>query len=430
MFLLLFCIIKSGDIIVSILFVAAYKSEVEITPSPIEETTTKKSGFFGGIKNFFRGSSTTTTVAPLVAPSSTAKNQEAHRPPALNIQHSPMVPLGPRPDTPPSAPLGGNQHLPPQWPQVSSTTVKSPQHAGGIPPFGAGSPQMQQPSPFGSGSASNRPITQPIPQQNGAGAIKPLGPQGSVHSSGQKSGHGSAGQPVLPPGFGQYQPNRPQPSGVDLSYGGGRPQASGNNRPGFGLAPLTSTTTTTTTRPQSPQKPGYEFDLRNNFDTSSTTKKPITPNQDFPALPSPRRPSTGPKEDYPALPVPKSPTPSSPSRPASPSAWNVPLPTSSTPSSALSGNKDTLFSTTPASSARPGSPPVGDRVSFVPQSGSTTTARPGSATTSRTVATDAEIQALTEQLYTKEVNNQISLIRINLQGKTRSIDSTDEAPQP
>jgi len=46
------------------------------------------------------------------------------------------------------------------------------------------------------------------------------------------------------------------------------------------------------------------------------------------------------------------------------------------------------------------------------------------------VATDDEIRQLTEQLYTKETNTQLGNIQVNLQGRTRSIDSADEAPNP
>lgn len=56
--------------------------------------------------------------------------------------------------------------------------------------------------------------------------------------------------------------------------------------------------------------------------------------------------------------------------------------------------------------------------------------RPGFQSSGNSVATDDEIRQLTEQLYTKESNSQIGNIQVNLQGRTRSIDSADEAPNP
>lgn len=56
--------------------------------------------------------------------------------------------------------------------------------------------------------------------------------------------------------------------------------------------------------------------------------------------------------------------------------------------------------------------------------------RPGFQSSGNSVATDDEIRQLTELLYTKESNSQIGNIQVNLQGRTRSIDSADEAPNP
>ncbi|XP_061400797.1 endoribonuclease CG2145 [Musca vetustissima] len=373
---------------------ASYKTEVAITPAPPEETTTAKSGgFFGWFK---RGTTTTTTTPLPVLEATTAKTPQtvpgpnnaisgqtsgpANRPPPLNLnlKPAPMVPLGPRPDTPSTSPWGDNPQQPPQFPQ--STT-----------------------------SQNNN-----LPRPN------------------------VAGQPNVLPGFGPYQPpQKSQPSGFDLSYGGGgisRP-VQPSVRPGFGPGPgvaSTQTTTTTSTTTTTTAKPNQmAFDLRGGM---ADPKKPSTPTkEDFPALPGPRRPSSGSvKEDFPALPVPKSPTPTpgSPHSPSSPSAWNKPLPT---PAGAAFSTTTTVKTPTPKSPAAPGSP-GGNGVSFVPHSGGrgTTTVRPGfqSSTDNNPVASDAEIQTLTETLYTKETNSQLSLVTVNPQGKTRSIDSTDEAPQP
>lgn len=63
--------------------------------------------------------------------------------------------------------------------------------------------------------------------------------------------------------------------------------------------------------------------------------------------------------------------------------------------------------------------------------GPSTTAKPGAASgaSGSSVASDDEIRALTEQLYAKE-QSLLNLVHVNPQGKTRSIDSTDEAPKP
>ncbi|KAM7349042.1 endoribonuclease Arlr [Cochliomyia hominivorax] len=463
---------------------ACYKTEVEITPAPPEEATTKKPGFF---KRWFGGGSSHTTADPLLevttakpktplpaAPLPTAQTPAQNpsgplgpssnqRPPPLVISNAPLVPLGPRPDTPSTSPFGAG---PPQWPQPNTNKA-----GGSSVSFGAGSPQVPQQTnanAAGSGSTSTttsatagKPQTppqwpQPHPvggvlsstttttlkpaiQQNAHNVQNNLPRPGGVVPPNQLKTFGRPAQPNLPPGFSPYQPPKSQPSGLDLSYGGGfnaRPQQGG--KPGFGLAPMTtpattstsattsttSTTTTTTSRPQQ-----LDFDLRGDFDS----KKPGSPQggkEDFPSLPAPRRPSI--KEDFPALPVPKSPTPtpSSPSSPSSPSAWNKPLPT---PAQVPGGSVTSTTVRTPG----PKSPVAGgaatpnkNGVSFVPHSGTTTTVRPGFEKESNNVATDDEIRSLTETLYTKEVNSQLNLITVNTQGKTRSIDSTDEAPQP
>ena len=44
--------------------------------------------------------------------------------------------------------------------------------------------------------------------------------------------------------------------------------------------------------------------------------------------------------------------------------------------------------------------------------------------------TDAEIKALTEELYTLDTNNVMANITIDIQGQTSSGSSTDEAPNP
>uniref|UniRef100_A0A1A9WT30 EndoU domain-containing protein n=1 Tax=Glossina brevipalpis TaxID=37001 RepID=A0A1A9WT30_9MUSC len=374
----------------------AYKTEIAITPAPIEESTTKKPGFFGGIKKYFRGSDSTTTIAsnievttvknvlnssqkPSLSQTTTVAGSEtasgAQKPPPLTIPKAPLMPLGPRPDTPPSSPVAGGSQQPPQWPQPQPQPAKGP-----VLPSG----NDQRPS-----LSPNIPIKQ---------------------------------DPSRVPGtiLGPYQSPRSQPSGIDLSYGGGRPQhpTAGVTKSG-GLEPFPSlpatTTTTTTTKPKTVDP---QFDLRIGSDSEpTTTKKPSSPQSKVDV-----------KEDFPALPSPKSPTPPTPStvKPSSPSAWNQPLPTpaSNTPTQVTTPK--------PLSPNLPTAGGSNNRISFVPHTGTTTTIRPGVRENSATnnLATDDEIRALTENLYSKEANSQINLIRVNAQGKTRSIDSTDEAPQP
>uniref|UniRef100_A0A1A9ZEJ9 EndoU domain-containing protein n=1 Tax=Glossina pallidipes TaxID=7398 RepID=A0A1A9ZEJ9_GLOPL len=366
----------------------AYKTEVAITPAPAEESTTKKSGFFGGIKKFFRGSDSTTPIASDIE-STTVKNalnspqkppvahtapasgsgtaSDAQKPPPLTIPKAPLMPLGPRPDTPPSSPVAGGSQQPPQWPQPQPQPAKGPQL-----------PLANDQKPF---IGPNIPIKQD--------------------------------QAKIPGGIiGPYQSPRSQPSSVDLSYGGGRsqPQAPAvtnlGGREPFASFPVTSTTTTTT----KPKTVDPQFDLRVGADTEPTTKKPPT------------------KEDFPALPSPKSPTPTtrSPIVSSSPSAWNQPLPT------VTPAIPNQVTTPKPLSPNLPVAGGSNDRISFVPHTGTTTTIRPGVRENSATnnLATDDEIRTLTETLYSKEANSQINLIRVNVQGKTRSIDSTDEAPQP
>nr|XP_013100634.1 unnamed protein product [Stomoxys calcitrans] len=515
---------------------AAYKSEIAITPAPPEEETTKKSGFFSGVKSWFRGGDTTTTTTPLPVLAATTQNipqtvagtnyaagsQQTtasggpQRPPPLSLGPAPMVPLGPRPDTPSTSPWGGggNPRQPPQWPEPqnpqggnaqpqfphpaaggsataggnympggahipggaimpggSSTTIKptqpqSPHNVpGNLPRPAAGSPSNV---PSQGGGQFNFPSSTSSTQSNlpQPGSSQPTSStvQGNQHnlprpgvSPNFPTSQSSTNQNIRPgqanmPGFGPYQPPKTQPSGFDLSYGGGsgggfsRPSQPAG-RPGFGPAPAgTSTTvipgrgtptptaistgpTTSTTTPKVPQ---MDFDLRLG---QTDPKKPSTPTkEDYPALPAPRRPSTGGvKEDFPSLPVPKSPvpTPSSPVSPSSPSAWNKPLPTPASVGPAATPT--TAKTPTPHSPAAPaGGAAGGSGVSFVPHTGGRTTPRTPlpSSSDGNALATDAEIQTLTETLYTKETNSQLSLITVSPQGKTRSIDSTDEAPKP
>lgn len=384
---LIVCLAIAGNFYLA----AAYKSEVVITPDPLDslETTTKKSSWFGGFKKFFgSGDSTTTTTTTTessrnVKVTSTtpkpvvATPTAAQKPPPLVISHAPLMPLGPRPDTPGSTPFGASPPPAsgPQWPSTTATSTKPPQHS---------------------------------VAQTGGGA------------------------PNLPPGFAPYRPQKPQPNSYDLSYGGG--VGPGTGRPGFGLVnPISSSTTTTTTqRPKSPgAQPNIDIRFSGSSSTSTTTTgKPHVGKEDFPALPGPRRPSI--KEDFPALPTPKSPGSGSPTpTPGSPSAWQSPLPTPQHPVHPPTKAIPTSTPTPTTSTIRGGTGGVTGHGGLAGHSGITTsTVRPGFQTSGNSVATDDEIRQLTEQLYTKETNSQLGNIQVNLQGRTRSIDSADEAPNP
>ncbi|KAH8396296.1 hypothetical protein KR222_007663 [Zaprionus bogoriensis] len=409
---------------------AGYKSEISITPDPLDvvEATTKKGGWFGGFKKFFGSSETTTSTTTSTTTTTTTARPlvvapPAQKPPPLVISHAPLMPLGPRPDTPSSSPFGSSPVHGPQWPAAAGTAGS----AGGSAAAGA-APQW----PAAAGAAAHPPAV-PAPLPTAATSTQHTRTQAGAATA----------TPNLPPGFAPYRPQKPQPSPFDLSYSGGAGQA---QRPGFGLAPLTSstttstTTTTTTTTTQRPRQnaapaaaPAGGVDLRFGGSGSSTTSTvvPHAPSKDaFPTLPAPRRPSL--KEEYPALPTPRSPGASTPNTPSSPSAWQSPLPTpvlpAARPTPASSSTTTTTTNSGFGSSTSFGSGGHSG-VSFVPhKSDATTTVRPGFQSSGNSLATDDEIRQLTEQLYTKETNSQLSNIYVNLQGRTRSIDSADEAP--
>ncbi|XP_017467938.1 PREDICTED: poly(U)-specific endoribonuclease homolog [Rhagoletis zephyria] len=442
-------------------FPASYKTEIEITPAPPEEQTTKKSGWFSRLFGS-GGDKTSTTTTPLPPrnvppPTQTISAQPqpqpntprvqpnaagAQRPPPLAINpQAPLMPLGPRPDTPPSSPLAGNAQQPPRWPQPTQQSgAQVPTTPVAVRPQAGGAQQQTQ-------TQQQRP--QVGPTASHFGNVNAFGAGSNTNTFGRPG----AAQPNLPPGFAPYQPPKAQPSGLDLSYGGGaRPQGGNAGRPGFGLAPLTSTTTTTSTSTTTTPKPGTPgsslgLDVRNGFSgsgASSTTHRPATPKDDFPPLPPPRRPSGGAKEDFPPLPTPRtpgSPTPASPLRPSSPGgaaqpappfAWGSPTPAAPSRPGSSSISPGAPTPTSPTKPSAPAGGPTG--VSFVPHvPGPSTTARPGSANgnaaTGSSLASDDEIRALTEQLYAKE-QSLLNYVNVNPQGKTRSIDSTDEAPKP
>ncbi|XP_034140227.1 poly(U)-specific endoribonuclease homolog [Drosophila guanche] len=365
--------------------IAGYKSEIEVTPDPLDviEATTKKSSWFGGFKKFFgssgdptsteatttsKSTSTLTSQSTTTArPSSAAgtPSQAAQKPPPLVISHAPLMPLGPRPDTPSSSPFGAAGS--PQWPTDGV----------GVSHFTTSTKSPHQPPPH-------------RPQEAG-------------------------GAPNLPPGFAPYHPQKPEPNSFELSYGGG-----GAGRPA--VDPLDNSRGTTTQRPKTPNVQPGSIDVR--FGTSTTTAKPQPhpPKEEFPALPAPRRPSLkGAPSSPTALPTPTpSPTPSASS------AWASPLPTPVHPAAPV-------HPTQPTTTMR-----TANGVSFLPHTGgtgghsgaSTTAVRPGFQSSGSSVASDDEIRQLTEQLYTKESNSHVSLVQVNLKGRTRSIDSADEAPNP
>lgn len=159
-------------------------------------------------------------------------------------------------------------------------------------------------------------------------------------------------------------------------------------KPPTQAVPAGGSTTTTVRTPAvtfgpSPRDPLHDFESYASI--TLTTKKPKI-KEDFPALPAPRRPV------QPAAAV----TPAA--APAVPNAW---------------GNGVSFVTT-----ARPVVP--GASTTTVP---STTTGSPANE------ATDAELEALSEVLYGKEISL-LPLVTLNYQTRTQSSGSLDEAPLP
>lgn len=184
------------------------------------------------------------------------------------------------------------------------------------------------------------------------------------------------------------------------------PVVPNNPAPSTTTAKTETLTTPTTARPLQPL---HDFE---SFATITLTTKPPKVKEDFPALPS--RPNQ--REQFPALPAPRQPQ----------NGGVHPVPTAS-PIISTTANAWSSLPTTKPVNAPTTAPP---RVNFVPNGQPTT---PRGITTSPTVSsgetTNAELETLTEALFTKE-NSLISTVSVNYQAKTQSSGMVDFALLP
>lgn len=156
-----------------------------------------------------------------------------------------------------------------------------------------------------------------------------------------------------------------------------------------------------------------------------TSAKPSPAKDAFPALPAvsttaasvpkppptPPKPAVKPAEAFPALPPkPGSPTPASVPTSTVANAWNKPLPTQ------------------PPAAPAVGKPGVSFVPTQAPAAGATTRTTPRY--TESSTASDEELAALSEQLFSKENTNLNKLVRANYQRQTLSSSTVDDAPEP
>ncbi|KAL5278722.1 ENDOU family protein [Megaselia abdita] len=182
-----------------------------------------------------------------------------------------------------------------------------------------------------------------------------------------------------------------------------------------------STTTTTV-------KPTPKVELKpSSTSTTTTTGKPTT-KDDFPTLPTKKsdfttttgKPTT--KDDFPTLPTKKSafiptPTPTG----SSSNAWSVPL----SPTPASNGNQPSKvsFITTPKSNLPAVTPSTTHRPANAPSS----TRSPGS---EKSLVSDEELSQVSETIFSKETNSKLANLHLDIQGRTKSFETKDEAPKP
>lgn len=365
-----------------------------VTPPPPVETTTKKSGFFSGIKNFFSRSSTENSKEII---SSTAPSVITPKPSINTIPvQSPLSPKGQNTFNPP---IGG-QSLPTGTSLSSNRDYINPN----VGPLSGDTsipvrPPIAGPVLNPSTPVKNAASTSPTSPSNRRDYVAPIRPAAPNHGGGTSFPQGSSSTststtilPTQPNSRRDYvNPHLPTPK-----------------------SPL---------QPIQPVLPNHPNILPNQPTSSPAIHPPntggrrdyVNPNvggqtnplnaNDFPALPTPKNPPT--KDDFPPLPPPRR-------HPGQPN----PNPAVPTPNSAWS---------------KPGGQPDQNRVSFVPN-------QPEPSSTVNTIgdsvggaaknklASDEEISILTENLLSKDSNNQNKHITLNLQGKTRSTERTDEAP--
>lgn len=183
--------------------------------------------------------------------------------------------------------------------------------------------------------------------------------------------------------------------------------------------PSATTTQSSRTTPASlstpttakPRQPLHEFE---SFATITLSTKPPKVKEDFPALPS--RPNQ--REDFPALPTPRSPS----------NSGVLPASTAAPPLS-VTGNAWSSLPTLKPSNGNVPTPTTPPRVNFIPNGQSTTQRSLTTTTVSPGETTNAELETLTEALFTKETSL-FSTVTLNFQEKTQSSSTADLAPLP
>lgn len=123
--------------------------------------------------------------------------------------------------------------------------------------------------------------------------------------------------------------------------------------------------------------------------TTTTTARPKLPQEDFPALGPPRRQNSV--------------TPTTPSTTTLHSVW-------ATPTTPSNGN--------------------GQNVHFIPRQPNPSNVAPTIHIPQIEIASNSDLEVLTEELFSKETSNLFEKLTINYQGRTQSSAVTDEAAMP
>lgn len=295
--------------------------------------------------------------------------------------------------------------------EIEVTTKKSGFFKGIKKFFGGGSSKTTEaPTTSTTTTTTPKPTTTVKPTQRPLPAIP-----------NQQQPFGAGDLPGFPPRQ-QHQPNKP--GIIGLSYPSTRPPSPTPSGPKLApMLPITSSTSTTTTTTTT-VKPTIRVEQTST--TTTTTKKPVI-KEDFPALPTTTRKPSTPKEDFPALPTRKNSGPVAPSPTPSlinGNAW-------STPGSPTQNRVSFITTPKPANvpvsttTHRPGHIPNHVPSSVPPPS--STTIKTGSG---KSLVTDAELSQVSELIFAKETNSKLSNLHIDLQGKTKSFETKDEAPKP
>lgn len=175
--------------------------------------------------------------------------------------------------------------------------------------------------------------------------------------------------------------------------------------------PAVAHSTPTTARPRQPL---HDFE---SFATITLSTKAPKVKEDFPALPT--RPNQ--REEFPALPAPRQPSTGGKGSPSQ--GGTTATPVISTTANAWSS----LPTLKPTNQHAP--TPTPSHVNFIPNAHSSTPRSVAAPTVSPGETTNAELETLTEALFTKETSL-LSTVTINYQAKTQSSTTVDQAPLP